>query len=1505
MDAVKSFNAELSSLYEVRPPISKAKMTALTRGAIKAIKFYKHVVQSVEKFILKCKPEYKVPGLYVIDSIVRQSRHQFSSDKDVFAPRFAKNMQQTFLNLFKCPPEDKQDHSGAQSVAEESSVPPEVVQPLFDLADPNNPIHKELGTPIQQPTNGLNASTAAAAIAKGSPALQRTPTKGNQPGNDSIHGQTANLNLTDPNVLQQLQQLQRLLTKNVDSAGRADGQVHFDKKLLDFDYGDEEDEANPSPRPQPPANDSVSSLLTNPEVLRQLQTLQQTMAGATQEMDADKMRKLQEMKQQEDEFDKHLAQTVPNLPFASECEFKPGNNQIVNNYFMPADMNPPNPNYPIEFEPPPHHNKNIQDNGADVEVITVDHDSRSGSAEDDRYRRRRGSRSRSRERAGRRDRDKDKERRRRSRSRSRSSNRRYRSRSRSRDRNRAKEEKKEKETERDKERKKRGLPVMKKGHLSVCSTTLWVGHLSKLVHQDDLSNTFGEFGDVVSIDSIPPRGCAFIVMLRRQDAARCLGKLKGHVLHGKAITLAWAPGKGVKGKDLKDYWEGDLGVSYIPYSKIKQDIDIELLEDGGMIDEETMPQWMKEKVEKLRKTQIPMPLPNDMPPPFLMNLESQNNARQIDTSQPPPMPGGGLLQPPPLMPLVSPFQFNNRLLGMNMPPGMMPNMQNMPNIPIGVPPPNLQSAMMSNQLLSLGSPFQGPPGMMPPQMPNMDNKLTPPNTEANLQSLSESLMNITRSFGIVPQPPGPHDDTMDIEMEDAERQMEKQMPHVDQLQQMPFGRQGRDDDRRDRRDDRDRRRSRSRERDRDRGRDRDRDRERDKGRDRRDSRDRDRREKDKEPMARGRDRDRRDRGNRWGDRSRDRDRDRDRERREPKEPESREERREREKNLNDRLREMAGMGGLEEPNRDRFKKERKTSENGPRTGLAAKSDDTKNTSLRPSREVSTERPPDKKTEGPPSMTEMPVTPIEGPPPMNEGLSNLLRDGALDIMKDIPPDMMTGMPPDMMMDRPPDMMMDRPPLKMMDRPPDMMDGPPPDMMMDRPPHMMMDRPPHMMMDRPPHMMMDGPPHMMMDGPPDMMMDGPPDMMMDGPPDMMEGPPDLMMDGPPDMMMDGPRDMMMDRPPNMMMDGPPDMMMGPPHMRDCPPDMMMEGPPMMMDGPPDMPPHRMHPRGGRRDFDPRGMRGPPQGPDFYPPRDDFDPRGPPRRGGHDFSQRGGRGSRGQFFGPRGPRGRQFRHDGPPNFQNRFDGPPNFFRGQGPRGGGPPMFDDGPPPRFRGGRFGDRRRGRQGRDFMDRGPPDFMEGGPPEFMDRGPPDFMDRGPPDFIDMGPGGPPEFMDRGPGGPPEFMDRGPGGPPKFMERGPGGPPEFMDRGPGGPPDFMMNGPPEFMGPDGPPGFMDEGPPEFMGRRPSGPPQKRRSRWGGGSPPAEDETGGPPGFEEQPQQEQGFESAEQNDDGAGTPVRDECPQQDYEPIQAEPEEQQCKENTEAESQPPAEEAAATE
>lgn len=242
--------------------------------------------------------------------------------------------------------------------------------------------------------------------------------------------------------------------------------------------------------------------------------------------------------------------------------------------------------------------------------------------------------------------------------------------------------------------------------------------------------------------------------------------------------MAWAPGKGVKGKDLKDYWEGDLGVSYIPWHKLKPDIDIEMLEDGGMIDEDTMPPWMK---AKLSNTASKPALPS--------------SSDSVDTSQPPPVPGTGLLQPPPMaLPLVSPFQFGNRLLGI--PPGMLPN------VPIGVPPPNI---------MGLGSPFQS-------QLISQMGAEQAQGQAGGGEGLGESLMNMTQPFGMMPQPPiglpAPHDDNMDIEMEDAEKP-ERPMLLSEQLQasMAQFSRQDMDMD-----DRRDRERRRSREMDRDRNR---------------------------------------------------------------------------------------------------------------------------------------------------------------------------------------------------------------------------------------------------------------------------------------------------------------------------------------------------------------------------------------------------------------------------------------------------------------------------------------------------------------------------------------------------------------------------------------------------------------------------------------------------------------------------------------------------------------
>jgi len=48
----------------------------------------------------------------------------------------------------------------------------------------------------------------------------------------------------------------------------------------------------------------------------------------------------------------------------------------------------------------------------------------------------------------------------------------------------------------------------------------------------------------------------------------------------------------VKGRDWKDYWEVEAGISYIPWSKLRPDTDIEEFEDGGCIDETTLPDFL-------------------------------------------------------------------------------------------------------------------------------------------------------------------------------------------------------------------------------------------------------------------------------------------------------------------------------------------------------------------------------------------------------------------------------------------------------------------------------------------------------------------------------------------------------------------------------------------------------------------------------------------------------------------------------------------------------------------------------------------------------------------------------------------------------------------------------------------------------------------------------------------------------------------------------------------------
>ncbi|XP_054652577.1 SR-related and CTD-associated factor 8 isoform X2 [Dunckerocampus dactyliophorus] len=183
--------------------------------------------------------------------------------------------------------------------------------------------------------------------------------------------------------------------------------------------------------------------------------------------------------------------------------------------------------------------------------------------------------------------------RRRSRSRSGSRKRKHRKRSRSRSRDRKRKTSRSysserRAREREKERQKKGLPPIRSKTLSVCSTTLWVGQVDKKATQQDLTNLFEEFGQIESINMIPPRGCAYICMVHRQDAYRARQKLStgSFKIGSKIIKIAWALNKGVR-QEYKQFWDVDLGVTYIPWEKVKVD-DLNGFAEGGIIDQETV-----------------------------------------------------------------------------------------------------------------------------------------------------------------------------------------------------------------------------------------------------------------------------------------------------------------------------------------------------------------------------------------------------------------------------------------------------------------------------------------------------------------------------------------------------------------------------------------------------------------------------------------------------------------------------------------------------------------------------------------------------------------------------------------------------------------------------------------------------------------------------------------------------------------------------------------------------
>ena len=63
------------------------------------------------------------------------------------------------------------------------------------------------------------------------------------------------------------------------------------------------------------------------------------------------------------------------------------------------------------------------------------------------------------------------------------------------------------------------------------------------------------------------------IIIQMSIVLRALKNLNKFRLHGKQITLAWAPGKGMKEKQWKEFWDLDSGASFIPIEKLDPQVN--------------------------------------------------------------------------------------------------------------------------------------------------------------------------------------------------------------------------------------------------------------------------------------------------------------------------------------------------------------------------------------------------------------------------------------------------------------------------------------------------------------------------------------------------------------------------------------------------------------------------------------------------------------------------------------------------------------------------------------------------------------------------------------------------------------------------------------------------------------------------------------------------------------------------------------------------------------------
>ncbi|THD24570.1 Protein SCAF8 [Fasciola hepatica] len=632
MEHVVTFTNELKTLTEVALPVSRKKMASITRAAIKALRFYKHIVQCVEKFILRCPPQLKLPGLYVIDAIVRQSKYYYQ-DKDVYGPRFMRNLVNVFLSVLQCDDKDKSMIPRVLYLWQRGNVFPEdVIQVLQNVvADPNNaevvqkaiqtvanavnrmsklsnsntqstkpelietanslcevPSNKVISNPVQRPTSAEMQLYQLQA-------LQRKITE-----------QSALLNqdkMIDPEVLSQLRILMTELTRRTEEAAMqlADGATEQEMNVIDphllarlqamvdtlIQTRALQEQLN-----QARGDHRQHSTRSNGSFPADVNVVDAFDGGEVRDQFDPPAHHAFYRKQRERAVDTSGRGTPqsgysmsPERPIVVTSRARDSPRRDL--YERPLDLeHDENETNWTESDPRARKLRRVEciDGGIGAYTGQPLSSTSTNQSNSDAEANNNGDGAHN-------DNDDNS-----TESSPVSSVRRqselYSSQQYS---TQSLQQPLTPTSDHKRRRKHLGLPTLRSDHMGILSHTVFIGHLHKQLAESRLQALCAEVaeGPVVDCNFIPPRGCAFVTFATRRAAYRAVTQMDQSTMNGRQIKVAWAPNRGIKEHEsyCRAYWDVEEGCTYLPLAEVtkltRPQLDA-LLDGYGEVDEDSV-----------------------------------------------------------------------------------------------------------------------------------------------------------------------------------------------------------------------------------------------------------------------------------------------------------------------------------------------------------------------------------------------------------------------------------------------------------------------------------------------------------------------------------------------------------------------------------------------------------------------------------------------------------------------------------------------------------------------------------------------------------------------------------------------------------------------------------------------------------------------------------------------------------------------------------------------------